>query len=106
MRLSGKIQHRPRAVNQDMPCRRAGAGVAAEGFIDGGGRAVVTAHVRGRGRASGVTVETRFYEVYTLRDDKVVRVDEFTDRAEALEVAGLSEQAGATLLLSAGLTSQ
>ena len=52
---------------------------------------VVTARHRGRGRESGVAVDARFYEVYTLRDGKIVRVDEFVERAEALEAAGLSE---------------
>ena len=63
----------------------------AEEFIDAGDRVVVTALYRGRGRGSGVPIEARFYAVYTLRDSRVVRVDEFTDRAEALEAAGLSE---------------
>ena len=65
--------------------------VTAEQFIDAGDRVFVAAHFRGRGRSSGITVETRLYEVYTLRDHKVVRVDEFTNRDEALEAARLSE---------------
>jgi len=65
--------------------------VNAEEFIDAGDRVFVAAHFRGRGRASGITVETRFYEVYTLRDHKIVRVDEFTHRDEALEAAGLRD---------------
>ena len=65
--------------------------VTAEEFIDAGDRVLVTAYHRGRGRGSGVEVDTRFYELYTLRDGKVVRVDEFTDRPDALEAAGLRE---------------
>ena len=65
--------------------------VTAEEFIDAGDRVLVTAYHRGRGRGSGVEVDTRFYELYTLRDGKVVRVDEFTDRPEALKAAGLRE---------------
>ena len=65
--------------------------VSAEEFIDAGDRVLVTAYHRGRGRGSGAEVDTRFYEVYTLRDGKVVRVDEFTDREAALEAARLSE---------------
>jgi ketosteroid isomerase-like protein len=65
--------------------------VSAEEFIDAGQRVFVTAHFRGRGRASGITVETRLYEVYTLRDRKILRVDEYTHREAALEAAGLSE---------------
>jgi ketosteroid isomerase-like protein len=50
---------------------------------------LVTVRFHGRGRASGVEVETRFHEVYTLRDGKVLRIDEYEHRAEALEAAGL-----------------
>jgi hypothetical protein len=31
------------------------------------------------------------YEVFMLRDGKVLRIDEYEDRAEALEAAGLRE---------------
>jgi len=65
--------------------------VTFEEIIDAGDKVVVVAYHQGRGRGSGVEVDTRFYEVYTLRDGKVSRVDEYIDRAEALEAAGLSE---------------
>jgi ketosteroid isomerase-like protein len=65
--------------------------VTAEEFIDAGDRVLVTAYHRGRGKGSGVEIDTRFYELYTLHDGKVVRVDEFTDQPEALEAAGLSD---------------
>ena len=65
--------------------------VTIEEIIDAGDQVVVVAHHQGQGRASGVKVDTRFYEVYTLREGKVSRVDEYTERAEALEAAGLSE---------------
>ena len=65
--------------------------VTIEEIIDAGGRVVVVAHHQGRGKASGVEVDTRFYEVYSLREGKVSRVDEYTERGEALEAAGLSE---------------
>jgi ketosteroid isomerase-like protein len=54
-------------------------------------RVLLTAHHRGRGRASGVEVDTRLYSIYTLRSGKVLRTDEYADRAEALEAAGLRE---------------
>ena len=59
--------------------------------FDAGDRVVVTARHRGRGRESGVSVDARFYEIYSLRDGKIVRVDEFAERIEALEAAGLRE---------------
>jgi len=63
--------------------------VAAEEFIDAGERVFVAAHFWGTGRASGIPVNARFYEVYSLRDGRIVRVDEFTDREAALQAAGL-----------------
>src|SRR5262245_8674309 len=58
-----------------------------------GDRVFVATRFRASGRASGVEVDTRLYEVYTVRDGKVLRIDEYAHRAEALEAAGLSEQA-------------
>jgi ketosteroid isomerase-like protein len=65
--------------------------VTSEGFEDMGDRVVATLDFHGRGRGSGVEIEARFYEVYTVRDGKILRMDEFTDRSEALEAAGLRE---------------
>jgi ketosteroid isomerase-like protein len=65
--------------------------VTIEEVIDAGDQVVVVAHHKGRGHASGVEVNTRFYEVYTLREGKVSRVDEYTERAEALEAVWLRE---------------
>jgi ketosteroid isomerase-like protein len=65
--------------------------VTAEEFIEAGERVLVTVHHRGRGFGSGIEVEARFHLLYTLRDGKVVRQDEYAARAEALEAAGLSE---------------
>jgi ketosteroid isomerase-like protein len=39
----------------------------------------------------GIEVEEELPTAFTLRDGLVVRVDGFTDKAEALEAAGLSE---------------
>jgi ketosteroid isomerase-like protein len=65
--------------------------VTFEEIIDAGDQVLVVAHHHGRGRKSGVMVDARYYEVYTLRDGKVSRVDEYSERDEALEAAGLSE---------------
>ena len=62
-----------------------------EEFIDAGDRVVAIVHFRGRGRTSGIEVDARSYAVYTLRDGKTIEMEEFTDRSEALEAAGLSE---------------
>ena len=62
-----------------------------EDFIDAGDQVVAVIHFRGRGRGSGIEVEARSYSVYTLRDDKTVRMEEFIEREQALEAAGLRE---------------
>jgi ketosteroid isomerase-like protein len=68
-----------------------GLRVTVEEIIDAGNRVVLVAHHQGRGRGSGIEVDARFYEVYTLRKGKVLRVDEYTEREQALEAAGLRE---------------
>jgi ketosteroid isomerase-like protein len=62
-----------------------------EEFLDRGDRVVVTVRLGGRGRGSGVAIDARFYDLYTLRDGKIVRMDQFTERSEALKAVGLSE---------------
>ena len=44
-----------------------------------------------RGRTSGIEVGVRLFSVVTLKDGLIARMDEYTDRREALEAAGLSE---------------
>ncbi len=63
-----------------------------EEFIDAeDDRVFVVIRFRGRGRGSGIEIHGRLFEVYTLREGAIVRMDEFTDRGAALEAAGLSE---------------
>ncbi len=63
-----------------------------EDFFDAGDQVVVFARDHGIGRTSGVPVEFVYAQLITLRDGKVSRWQAFTDRDEALEAAGLSEQ--------------
>ncbi|MGC1800573.1 MAG: nuclear transport factor 2 family protein, partial [Solirubrobacterales bacterium] len=46
---------------------------------------------RGRGQASGVQFEWTTFAVIRVRDAKIVGVESFLSRIEALEAAGLSE---------------
>jgi ketosteroid isomerase-like protein len=60
-------------------------------LIDGPGDRVLAVErwvFRGR---DGIELELELPNVYTLRDGLIIRIDGFTDRAEALEAAGLSE---------------
>jgi len=58
--------------------------------IDAGDSVVVHIHQWGRGTGSGVTVESEFWQVWTIRDGKVVRGTHHPEKAEALEAVGLS----------------
>jgi ketosteroid isomerase-like protein len=60
-----------------------------EGFADVGDCVVATVRFRARGRGSGVEVDARLYDVFTLSNGKIVRMDQFTEQSEALEAAGL-----------------
>jgi ketosteroid isomerase-like protein len=64
--------------------------LAMEDCLDAGDRVVVLWHEVGRGKASGVDVETRTAVVYTVRGDEVVEVQGYMDRRQALAAVGLS----------------
>jgi ketosteroid isomerase-like protein len=63
-----------------------------ERLIDAGDQVAIIAEWRGRGKASGVFTKWRYGSVWTLRDGKVTNITSYTDPADALEAAGLSEQ--------------
>ena len=60
-------------------------------LIDAGHQVVATIRASGRGKGSGVEVEAERFDVYTLRDGKIVRYRGYGDKAEALEAVGLKE---------------
>ena len=45
----------------------------------------------GRGRHSGLDIRVPTFHVFTVRDQKIVAMRAFSERADALEAAGLSE---------------
>jgi ketosteroid isomerase-like protein len=63
----------------------------AEVIDAGQDRVVVVLRERGSGRASGASFERTWCVVFTLRDGRIVRIEHFTERREALEAAGLRE---------------
>jgi ketosteroid isomerase-like protein len=60
-------------------------------FIDAGNQVLGGFTVSGRGRQSGVETSWTIWQVWTLRDGKLVHGQGFTSREEALEAAGLRE---------------
>jgi ketosteroid isomerase-like protein len=60
--------------------------------VDGGDRVAVRLRFYGRGKGSGAELDTEMYhQVTTFRDGTMVRIEYFTDWAEALKAAGLGE---------------
>ena len=62
-----------------------------EKFIDAGDHVVVEVHEHGKGKGSGVPFERTHFQVWTLRDGRLLRWRLFADKAEALEAVGLRE---------------
>jgi ketosteroid isomerase-like protein len=63
---------------------------AEEIVVAGDGVLVGVCH-RGVGRSSGVPTEGRYFTLWSFRGSKVIRIESFGERAEALEAAGLRE---------------
>jgi ketosteroid isomerase-like protein len=54
-------------------------------------KVIVRIEFVGRGRASAIETSGRTFSVFTVRDGQIVRWEDFTDRQEALDAAGLRE---------------
>jgi ketosteroid isomerase-like protein len=63
----------------------------AEDYVVNEPHVVALCVYRGRGKGSGVEVETKGAHLWTLRDGKCIRLEVFADRAKALAAAGLTE---------------
>jgi ketosteroid isomerase-like protein len=62
----------------------------AEEYVSAGELVVVLTRYTGRGKESGVSVDTKGAHLWTMRDGKAVRLVVFSSRSKALEAAGLS----------------
>ena len=60
-------------------------------FRDLGDRVLLLGRTEGRGRGSGVQVDSPIGVVFDFRDGKMSRVRAYLDHGEALRAAGLSE---------------
>jgi ketosteroid isomerase-like protein len=68
--------------------------VVAEDYLPAGDFVVVLCHYGGRGKASGVRVDTHGAHLWTFRDGKAVRIEVFSSRRRALEAAGIDSGDG------------
>jgi ketosteroid isomerase-like protein len=57
----------------------------------GADRVLAVAVLALKGKGSRIQVETRSFTIYALRDGLIIGVNEYRDRAEALEAGSLSE---------------
>jgi ketosteroid isomerase-like protein len=65
--------------------------VEVQDVLDAGDQAVVMIRDFGRQKGSQAEVSITAGAVWTVRDGRIARVEFYSDRAEALEAAGLSE---------------
>jgi uncharacterized protein len=64
--------------------------IEAEELIDGGDHVVAVVMERGRIAGSDEDVTQRFFQVWTIRNGKIVAFHEYKTRREATEAAGLA----------------
>ena len=60
-------------------------------LVDAGDQVLVSMTLRGRGSQSGVDADWHVWQLWTVRERRVLRGQGFTSREAALEAAGLSE---------------
>ena len=58
--------------------------------IDAGDRILVTLRLLGRGSGSGIEIDESDAHVFELRDGRITRWENFNERSDAVEAAGLS----------------
>jgi ketosteroid isomerase-like protein len=61
----------------------------AEELVPAGDSVVVAVRQRGTGAVSGVPTEMRYFTVWSFRGSRVIRIESFRERGEALAAAGL-----------------
>jgi ketosteroid isomerase-like protein len=59
--------------------------IETEDVVAHGDRVLVTMRQHARGKGSGLEVEERFYQLFTLRDGKIFRFEEYSEEADALK---------------------
>jgi ketosteroid isomerase-like protein len=64
--------------------------IEAEELIDAGDTVIAAIRQHGAGMGSGAPTELRYFQVWTFRGRKVIRLESFRERAEAFEAAGLT----------------
>jgi steroid delta-isomerase-like uncharacterized protein len=56
-----------------------------------GDAVIALTRITGHARASGVEISGGLFQVYRFRDGQIARLEDFTDRSDALKAVGLEE---------------
>jgi len=65
--------------------------IEGEEFFGAGDSVVVGIHQQAVGKGSGIPTDMRYFQIWTFRGGRVIRIESVKGRGEALEAAGLSE---------------
>jgi ketosteroid isomerase-like protein len=63
--------------------------IDAEDLVGEGDTVLASVVQRGAGDASGAATEIRYFQLWSFRGDRVIRLENVRDRGDALEAAGL-----------------
>ena len=66
--------------------------IEAEQITPAGDSVVVAVRQTGIGAESGVATELRYFQVWTFRGGRAIRLENFRERTQALEAAGLADR--------------
>ena len=86
-----------RGVNQALQLRDSwfdawdSLAVAVDEYLESGDRIVACGKAHAMGQGSTVPVDFESYTVFTLRDDKIARMEFFIRREQALGAAGIEQ---------------
>jgi ketosteroid isomerase-like protein len=64
--------------------------IVAEELVPAGDSVFAAVLQSGTGDSSGAATELRYFQVWSFRGEKVIRLENFRDRGEALDAAGLA----------------
>lgn len=65
--------------------------IEAEDITDAGSNVLVAVRQHGVGTGSGAVTDLRYSQVWSFRGRRVIRLENFRERADALAAAGLSD---------------
>jgi ketosteroid isomerase-like protein len=65
--------------------------IEAEDMLGAGDTVAVAVHQQATGSGSGLSIDMRYWQVWTFRGSAVIRIESIRRRSEALEAVGLRE---------------